>query len=73
MTVEVQNLVGQTSPVIEMYRIVMLDAFHRRHQYRHPQCRLAGGLTETDFIVAARINAISIKDLIPKPKARFWA
>lgn len=32
-----------------------------------------GGLTETDFIVAARMNAISVKDLMPKPKARFWA
>ena len=33
----------------------------------------AGGLTENDFIIAARINAIAIKDLLPKPKMRFWA
>ena len=33
----------------------------------------AGGLTENDFIMAARINAIYVKDLLPKPKPRFWA
>ena len=33
----------------------------------------AGGLTDNDFIMAARINAIYVKDLLPKPKPRFWA
>jgi hypothetical protein len=33
----------------------------------------AGGLSENDFIVAARMNAVSIDDLKAQKKARFWA
>lgn len=36
----------------------------------------AGGLTENDFIMAAKIDAIEKADLLPKPKPkkqRFWA
>lgn len=33
----------------------------------------AGGLTENDFILAAKINALEIADLMPKRKQRFWA
>ncbi|KAK9908422.1 hypothetical protein WJX75_007648 [Coccomyxa subellipsoidea] len=32
-----------------------------------------GGLTENDFIMAAKINKLNVSDLTPKPKARFWA
>ncbi len=32
-----------------------------------------GGLTENDFIMAAKINKLSFSDLTPKPKVRFWA
>ena len=32
-----------------------------------------GGLSEADFIVAARVNAMDIAHLLPKKKARFWA
>ncbi|CAK0784236.1 hypothetical protein CVIRNUC_007440 [Coccomyxa viridis] len=32
-----------------------------------------GGLSENDFIMAAKINAIPVADLQPKAKPRFWA
>lgn len=32
-----------------------------------------GGLTENDFIMAAKINALDLRDLLPKAKPRFWA
>lgn len=32
-----------------------------------------GGLTEADFIVAAKVNALDVSDLLAKKKARFWA
>ena len=32
-----------------------------------------GGLTENDFIMAAKINDIDISDLKKKPKQKFWA
>ena len=32
-----------------------------------------GGLTENDFIMAAKINAVEFGDLLPKKKPRFWA
>ncbi|KXZ55031.1 hypothetical protein GPECTOR_3g192 [Gonium pectorale] len=32
-----------------------------------------GGLTENDFIVAAKINELNVSDLLPKRKQRFWA
>ncbi|BDA44983.1 probable pterin-4-alpha-carbinolamine dehydratase at C-terminar half [Coccomyxa sp. Obi] len=32
-----------------------------------------GGLTENDFIMAAKINKLSFSDLTPKPKPKFWA
>merc|ERR1712176_385743 len=32
-----------------------------------------GGLTENDFILAAKINEIETSDLAPKKKQRFWA
>ncbi|GBF94589.1 hypothetical protein Rsub_06704 [Raphidocelis subcapitata] len=32
-----------------------------------------GGLTEADFIVAAKINSLDIKELLPQRKQRFWA
>ncbi|KAH7619111.1 hypothetical protein Ndes2526B_g06064 [Nannochloris sp. 'desiccata'] len=32
-----------------------------------------GGLTENDFIVAAKINELEFSDLMPKRKPKFWA
>ncbi|KAG2425367.1 hypothetical protein HXX76_013781 [Chlamydomonas incerta] len=32
-----------------------------------------GGLTENDFIVASKINDLSLADLLPKRRQRFWA
>eukprot|EP00877_Chromochloris_zofingiensis_P001434 jgi/Chrzof1/11291/Cz05g31090.t1 len=32
-----------------------------------------GGLTENDFIVAAKVNDLDLSDLLQKRKARFWA
>ena len=32
-----------------------------------------GGLTENDFIVAAKLNEMATADLEPPKKARFWA
>jgi hypothetical protein len=32
-----------------------------------------GGLTEADFIVAAKINSLDVSSLLPKRKARYWA
>ena len=32
-----------------------------------------GGLTENDFIMAAKINDVDISDLKKKPKQKFWA
>lgn len=32
-----------------------------------------GGLTENDFIMAAKINELDVGDLLPKKKPRFWA
>ena len=32
-----------------------------------------GGLTENDFILAAKINEIETSDLTPKKKQKFWA
>merc|ERR1712098_325587 len=32
-----------------------------------------GGLTENDFILAAKINEIDVSDLTPKKKPKFWA
>jgi len=37
------------------------------------RARRAGGLTENDFILAAKINALQLADLLPKAKPRFWA
>ncbi len=37
------------------------------------RARAAGGLTENDFILAAKINALQLADLLPKAKPRFWA
>ena len=34
---------------------------------------VAGGLTENDFIVACKINALDTKDLLMKKKPKFWA
>lgn len=33
----------------------------------------AKGLTENDFIVAAKINDLELSDLMPKRKQKFWA
>eukprot|EP00898_Chlorokybus_atmophyticus_P002869 jgi/Chlat1/3583/Chrsp234S03563 len=33
----------------------------------------AGGLTENDFILAAKIEALDVSDLIKKKKQKFWA
>ena len=33
----------------------------------------AGGLSENDFIIAAKLNNIPVADLQPKAKPRFWA
>lgn len=33
----------------------------------------AGGLTENDFILAAKINELELADLMPKRKPKFWA
>jgi len=33
----------------------------------------AGGLTENDFIMASKINALEVSDLMPKAKQKFWA
>lgn len=33
----------------------------------------AGGLTENDFIVAAKINELELSDLMPPKRVRFWA
>jgi len=33
----------------------------------------AGGLTENDFIMASKINALEVSDLMPKKKQKFWA
>ncbi len=33
----------------------------------------AGGLTENDFIMASKINQLSVSDLMPKKKQKFWA
>lgn len=33
----------------------------------------AGGLTENDFILAAKISDLEVGDLMPKKKAKFWA
>ncbi|PRW60065.1 pterin-4-alpha-carbinolamine dehydratase [Chlorella sorokiniana] len=33
----------------------------------------AKGLTENDFIMAAKINEIEVSDLLPKRKPKFWA
>lgn len=32
-----------------------------------------GGLTDNDFIVAAKVNELKLSDLLPKRKARYWA
>jgi hypothetical protein len=36
-------------------------------------CLPSGGLTENDFIMAAKINMVDVADLMPKKKPRFWA
>ena len=36
-------------------------------------CFTAGGLTQNDFILASKINAMDFSDLVPKKKAKFWA
>lgn len=33
----------------------------------------AGGLTEADFILAAKVNSLDLSPLLPKRKQRFWA
>ena len=32
-----------------------------------------GGLTQNDFIMAAKINELEVNDLMPKRKPKFWA
>lgn len=32
-----------------------------------------GGLTQNDFIMAAKINEVEVADLMPKKKPKFWA
>jgi len=32
-----------------------------------------GGLTQNDFILAAKINELEVSDLLPKKKPKFWA
>lgn len=32
-----------------------------------------GGLTENDFILAAKVNELELADLMPKKKPKFWA
>jgi 4a-hydroxytetrahydrobiopterin dehydratase len=45
--------------------------------YNHVAVELSthavGGLTENDFIMAAKINEIPLDDLLPKRKPQFWA
>ena len=36
-----------------------------------PGC--AGGLSENDFIVAAKINALEMEDVLKPKRAKFWA
>ncbi len=33
----------------------------------------AGGLSENDFVVAAKLNDLPLADLLPKPRVRYWA
>jgi len=32
-----------------------------------------GGLTENDLIIAAKLNDVNVKDLLPQRRARYWA
>ncbi len=32
-----------------------------------------GGLTLNDFVVAAKVNELDIKPLLPPPRKRYWA
>jgi hypothetical protein len=36
-------------------------------------CLSPGGLTENDFIMAAKINQLDFTDLQPQKKHKFWA
>lgn len=43
----------------------------QRLRYRPASCGVrAGGLTQNDFIVAAKLNQLSISDFLRKPKPR---
>ena len=46
------------------------------HHHNHaaaPDIHHAGGLTENDFIIAAKINDMDKTDLAPPKRQRFWA
>eukprot|EP00887_Chlorella_sp_A99_P006532 scaffold3.g6532.t1 len=69
---------------LELFQRVGALAEEERH---HPDLHLVGynlvtaelsthaanGLTENDFILAAKINELDLADLLPKRKPKFWA
>lgn len=69
---------------LDLFQRIAVIAEEERH---HPDLHLTGyntvvaemtthaakGLTENDFIMAAKINELEISDLLPKRKPKFWA
>ncbi|PSC76700.1 pterin-4-alpha-carbinolamine dehydratase [Micractinium conductrix] len=69
---------------LDLFQRIAVIAEEEKH---HPDLHLTGyntvvaemtthaanGLTENDFIMAAKINEIEVEDLLPKRKPKFWA
>jgi len=72
------------SQALEIFQRVSVIANEEGH---HPDLHLTGynnvtielsthavnGLTENDFIIAAKINELDLSDLLKKPKKTYWA
>ena len=63
-----------------MHRAVAADlpaSIMRRARYHSSLCcppvPHAGGVTMNDFIVASKVNALRVVDLLPAKKKKFWA
>ena len=39
----------------------------------HHAAPCAGGITENDLVVAAKINEVNFKDILQQKKVRYWA
>ncbi|KAK9811535.1 hypothetical protein WJX72_005498 [[Myrmecia] bisecta] len=67
---ELFNRIGKIAEEEGHHPDLHLEGFNT--VYAQLSTHSVGGLTENDFIMAAKINDVPVEDLVPKKKPKFW-